>query len=61
MPLDFLLTNSPQMGILRPGNMTVGTDRYGASQSRYQRDDGKDTASFDTALESARARHEAAG
>ncbi|MGD2000896.1 MAG: flagellar hook-length control protein FliK [Desulfobacterales bacterium] len=61
MPLDFLLTNSPQMGILRPGNMTVGTDRYGASQSRYQRDDGKDTASFDTALESARARHETAG
>ena len=61
MPLDFLLTNSPQMDILRPGNMTVRTDRYGASQSRYQRDDGKDTASFDTALESARARHETAG
>ncbi|MGB5620429.1 MAG: hypothetical protein WBM78_26550, partial [Desulfobacterales bacterium] len=61
MPLDFLLTNSPQMDILRPGNMTVRTGRYGASQSRYQRDDGKDTASFDTALESARARHETAG
>jgi flagellar hook-length control protein FliK len=58
MPLDFLLTNSPQMDILRPGNTAVRNDRCGASKSRYQRADSKDAGSFDTALESARARQE---
>jgi flagellar hook-length control protein FliK len=61
MPLDFLLPNSPQMDILSPGKMTVRAVRCGAPQSRYQRADSGDTASFDTALESARARNETAG
>ena len=61
MPLDFLLTNSPQMDILRPGNMTVRTDRCGASHSRYQRADSEDAGSFDTALESARVRQKTTG
>ena len=60
MQLDFLLTNSPQMDSLRPGNMTAGTDRCGASQSRFRKADSEDAGSFDTALESARARHETA-
>ena len=58
MPLDFLLTNSPQMDTLRPENMTVRPDRCGASHSRYQRADSENAGSFDTALESARVRQE---
>jgi flagellar hook-length control protein FliK len=61
MPLDFLLTNSPQMDILRSGNLTVRTDRCRSSQPRYQRAGGEDAGSFDLALKSARARHETAG
>jgi flagellar hook-length control protein FliK len=61
MPLDFLLTSSPQMDIPRPGKMAAGTNRCGASQSRNQRAGRKDAGSFDTALESARARHETSG
>jgi flagellar hook-length control protein FliK len=61
MQLDILLTSNAQTGILRPGKMVVRTDRCGASLSRYQKADSEDTASFDTALESARARHETAG
>ncbi|MGA9260656.1 MAG: flagellar hook-length control protein FliK [Desulfobacterales bacterium] len=61
MPLDFLLTNSPQMDILRPGNTAVRNDRCGASQSRFQRADSEDAGSFDTALESARVRQETTG
>jgi flagellar hook-length control protein FliK len=60
MQLDFLLTNSPQMDSLRPGNMTAETDRCGASQSRFRKADSEDAGSFDTALEKARARHETA-
>ena len=61
MQLDILLTSNAQTDILRPGKMAVGTDRCGASQSRHQKADSEDTASFDTALEGARARHETAG
>ena len=61
MQLDILLTSNAQTDILRPGKIAVRTDRCGASQSRHQKADSENTASFDTALESARARHETAG
>ncbi len=61
MQLDFLLTNSAQMDILRSGNMSVKTDRCGAFDSRSQRAAREDAGSFDTALKSARALHETAG
>ena len=61
MQLDFLFNNSAQVDVLRSGKMAVRTDRWGASPSRYQKADSEDSAFFDAALESTRARRETAG
>ncbi len=61
MQLDFLFNNHAQMDVLRSGKMAARTARWGAFPSRYQKADSEDTAFFDAALESARARRETAG
>jgi flagellar hook-length control protein FliK len=61
MQLDILLTSNAQTDTLQPGKTAARTDRCGASLSRYKTADSEDAASFDTALEGARARHETAG